>query len=202
MCRRVFDAVRRALTVDRERYEQYLHDRRTMPVIKTDGRLVLKSSTQKSLKHTCIEYCVEKREPLLNLPCLVVIMVLLFAMYPCIISETKLWMRTALIAVVLSTLVFCLCYKVHSETLLITAPIGLQMTTTYVTGYHKVFSLPWQNIADVLIVDVIQNQKVLYYLAIKTSQGGLVTLFQKCAPRLGFLEIMYRDVHRLLEKNK
>jgi len=76
------------------------------------------------------------------------------------------------------------------------------LTTTYITGHQRVFSLPWESIIDVLIVDIIHTQKVLYYLAIKTPQNGIVTLFQKSAPRLHFLEIIYKDIYRLLENNR
>lgn len=173
-----------------------------MNVVKSDDRLVLKSSTQESLKHMCLEYCVEKREPFSIIECSIVIISLLIAAYCCVISATVFCTRTALIILVLFTLVLRFSFKVRSETLLITAPIGLQLTTTYITGHQKVFSLPWQSIGDVLIIDVIHTQKVLYYLAIKTSQNGLVTLFQNSAPRLHFLEIMYRDVYKLLENNR
>lgn len=173
-----------------------------MKVVKSDSRLVLKSSTQESLKHLCLEYCVEKREPFSIIECIIITVSLLIAVYSCLYSATVLCTRTALIVLVLFTLVLRFSFKVRSETLLITAPIGLQLTTTYITGHQKVFSLPWQSIGHVLIVDVIHTQKVLYYLAIKTSQNGLVTLFQKSAPRLHFLEIMYRDVYKLLENNR
>lgn len=173
-----------------------------MNVVKSDNRLVLKSSTQESLKHSYVEYCVEKREPFSVVECTIVVTLLIIAVYSCLISATVLCMRTGLIVLILFMLVLHFCCKVHNETLLITAPIGLQLTTTYITGRQKVFSLPWQSIADVLIVDVIHTQKVLYYLAIKTSQNGLVTLFQKSAPRLHFLEIMYRDVYKLIENNR
>lgn len=178
------------------------HDYSIMKIVKTDDRLLLKSSTQESLKHSCIEYCVEKRESFSTTECVIVIMSLLIALYSYLVSVTVLCMKTGLIVLILFVLVLYFNNKVHSETLLIAAPIGLQLTTTYITGHQNVFSLPWQSIADVLIVDVIRTQRVLYYLAIKTSQNGLITLFQKSTPRLHFLEIMYRDVYRLLENNR
>jgi len=108
----------------------------------------------------------------------------------------------SIIVIVLFIFALRFSFKVSNESLLITAPIGLQLTTTYITGHQRVFSLPWESIIDVLIVDIIHTQKVLYYLAIKTPQNGIVTLFQKSAPRLHFLEIIYKDVYRLLENNK
>lgn len=173
-----------------------------MDVVKSDDKLLLKSSTKNHLKHLSIEYCVEKREQCSKVECLVVAMSLLMSVYSYLISATVICPKTGFTFLVVLLLTIRLCFKVRTESLLVTAPIGLQLTTTYVTGRQKVLSLPWQSIADVLIVDVIHSQKVLYYLAIKTSQNGLVTLFQKSSPRLHFLEIIYKDVYRLLENNK
>lgn len=172
-----------------------------MNVIMLDDQLVLKSSTQEQLKHSCIEYCVEKRQHFSRIECFIVILSLLIAIYLYIINVTILCLKTGFITLILFVLLLRISFKVKNESLLITAPIGLQLTTTYITGHQKVFSLPWESITDVLIVDVIHTQKVLYYLAVKTSQNGLVTLFQNSAPRLHFLEIIYKDIYKLLDKN-
>lgn len=163
---------------------------------------MLKSSTQEQLKHSCIEYCIEKREQFSNIECLFIILSLLIALYSYAISTTIICLKTGFNILVLLILLLQICSKVQNESLLIIAPIGLQLTITYITGHQRVFSLPWESITDVLIVDVIHTQKVLYYIAIKTSQNGLVTLFQRSAPRLYFLEIIYKDVYKLLKKNK
>lgn len=169
----------------------------------SDNRLVLKSSIQESLKHSCLEYSVEKREKCSNTECFIIVMSLLIAAYSYLVNSTVLCSKTVFItAIVLLIFGLRFSFKVCNESLLITAPIGLQLTTTYITGHQRVFSLPWQSIADVLIVDVIHTQKVLYYLAIKTPQNGIITLFQKSAPRLHFLEIIYKDVYKLLENNR
>lgn len=176
---------------------------KTMNVIKSDNQLVLKSSTQDQLKHSCVEYCVEIREQFTNVDRLVVAMSMLTVAYLYLVNGTvQTWLKLGLVSVLLSMLALRFFFKVRNESLLIIAPIGLQLTTTYMTGHQQVFSLPWHSITDILIVDVIHTQKVLYYLAIKTSQNGLVTLFQKSRPRLHFLEIIYKDVYRLLENNK
>lgn len=173
-----------------------------MNVIKFDNRLFLKSSIQESLKHSCVEYCVEKREKYSNTEYVIVVMTLIAA-YIYLVNSTGLCTKNVfIIAIVLSIYGLWFSFKVSNESLLIIAPIGLQLTTTYITGHQSVFSLPWQSITDVLIVDVIHTQKVLYYLAIKTPQNGIVTLFQESAPRLHFLEIIYKDVYKLLENNK
>ncbi|XP_060869433.1 phosphatidylinositol N-acetylglucosaminyltransferase subunit H-like [Metopolophium dirhodum] len=175
-----------------------------MNIIKSDNRLVLKSSIQDSLKHSCIEYCVEKREKCSYTECVIIAMSLLIAAYSYLVNSTVLCSKTVFIIAIIVLFIFGVrfSFKVCNESLLITAPIGLQLTTTYITGHQKVFSLPWQSITDVLIVDVIHTQKVLYYLAIKTPQNGIVTLFQKSSPRLHFLEIIYKDVYKLLENNR
>jgi len=163
---------------------------------------MLKSSTQETVKHSCIEYCVEKRDKFSNSELIVIAIALLISLYLYIISITVICLENAFIVIILIMIVLWFSFKVHNESLLITAPIGLQLTTTYITGHQRVFSLPWQSINDILIVDVIHIQKVLYYLAIKTPQNGLVILFQKSAPRLHFLEIIYKDVYKLLENNR
>lgn len=172
-----------------------------MNIIKFDNRLVLKSSTQESLKHSCVEYCIEKREQFSYTECVVVVLSLLTALYSYFIIAT--WCLTSgFIVLILFILLIRLSFKVRNESLLIAAPIGLQLTTTYITGHQRVYSLPWQCITDILIVDIIHTQKILYYLAIKTPKNGLVTLFQKTTPRLKFLEIIYKDVYRLIENNR
>jgi len=173
-----------------------------MNIIKSDHKFMLKSSTQETVKHSCIEYCVEKRDKFSNSELIVIAIVLLISLYFYIISITVICLENAFIVIILIMIVLWFSFKVHNESLLITAPIGLQLTTTYITGHQRVFSLPWQSINDILIVDVIHIQKVLYYLAIKTPQNGLVILFQKSAPRLHFLEIIYKDVYKLLENNR
>lgn len=173
-----------------------------MNTIKLDDRLILKSSTDKSFKHSCIEYCVEKREKCSNTELLVIAISLAIAVYLYLISASVMCLEMVFIFFVLFVLILRFSFKIHNESLLITAPIGLQMTTTYITGHQSVFTLPWQSITDILIVDGIQTQKVLYYLAIKTPQNRLVTLFQNSAPRLHFLEIIYKDVYKLLENSR
>lgn len=173
-----------------------------MNVIMSDNRLVLKTSIHESVKHSCIEYCIEKREKCSNTECIIIVISLLVTIYTYAINTAFECLKTGIIAIFLLLVILRFIYKVHSESLLIVAPIGLQLTTTYINGRQMVFSLPWQSITDILIVDVIHTQKVLYYLAIKTSQNGLVTLFQKSAPRLNFLEIIYRDIFKLMEIHK
>lgn len=173
-----------------------------MNIIKSDDRLVLKSSTHDSLKHSCIEYCVEKLVTFSNIEYFIIVISLLVAMYSYLISANLICLKTGFTVLIVFMLTLWFSFKVRNESLLLTAPIGLQLTTTYITGHQRVFTLPWQSISDVLIVDVIHTQKILYYLAIKTTQNGLVTLFQKSAPRLHFLEIIYKDVYKLLENNR
>lgn len=173
-----------------------------MNVIKSDNRLVLKSSTLEPLKHSCVEYSVEKRENFSIAERFIIVTSLLTALYSYLTNNSVICLETGFVSFVLLVLAIRLCFKVHNESLLITAPIGLQLITTYITGQQNVYSLPWQSITDVLIVDVIHTQKVLYYLAVKTPQNGLVILFQKSAPRLNFLEIIYKDVYKLLENNR
>ncbi|XP_025201846.1 phosphatidylinositol N-acetylglucosaminyltransferase subunit H-like [Melanaphis sacchari] len=174
-----------------------------MNVIKSDDKLVLKSSIQDPLKHSCIEYCVEKRKKCSNTEYFIIVMSILIAIYSYLSNSIVICPKNIfIIAIFLIIFALWFSFKVSNESLLITAPIGLQLTTTYITGHQRVFSLPWESIIDVLIVDIIHTQKVLYFLAIKTPQNGIVTLFQKSAPRIHFLEIIYKDVYRLLENNK
>ncbi|XP_050441294.1 phosphatidylinositol N-acetylglucosaminyltransferase subunit H-like [Adelges cooleyi] len=173
-----------------------------MNIIKVDNRIILKSSTHEPLKHSCIEYSVEKRKKMSNVEYIVIVIILFVVMYTILTGITLLCFNTVITLSISLLLSLRVCSKVHNESLLIAAPIGLQLTTTYITGRQMVFSLPWTCISDILIIDVIHTQQVLFYLAVKTYQNGLIILFQKSAPRLQFLEIIYKDVHKLLEHNR
>ncbi|KAL1139181.1 hypothetical protein AAG570_009240 [Ranatra chinensis] len=66
-------------------------------------------------------------------------------------------------------LAFDLLWAVKSETLLMTVPVGLQLTTTYVLGQESILFIPWDCLEDIIIIEVITGQQVLYYLAATLS---------------------------------
>lgn len=122
------------------------------------------------------------------------------------IENSKLCFVFSLVIVVLlgvKTMMF-----VEKETLLVIFPVGIQFTTTYAFGSEKVMFIPWSDIKDALIVEVITGQKVLYYLALSIikshasdnikSHEGLFTLFQNTRPRLNCLQEIYQVIHKML----
>ncbi|XP_050525226.1 phosphatidylinositol N-acetylglucosaminyltransferase subunit H-like [Daktulosphaira vitifoliae] len=173
-----------------------------MRIIKMDHQHILKSSIHESLKVSCVEYSVEKLKKIVNTDLFALFTTLTLTVYSIIINKTLISISFILYSSVLLLQLVRICCMIHSESLLITAPIGLQLTTTYVTGRQMVLSLPWNCIKDILIVDLIHRQQVLFYLAVQTSQNGLIILFQKSKPRLHILEIIYRDTHKLIENNR
>lgn len=167
-----------------------------------DQQNILKSSTYESFEVSCVEYSVEKLKKIVNTDLFALFTILALIVYSIMTSTTIINICTILYSLILILLLVRVCSKVHSESLLITAPIGLQLTTTYVTGRQMVLLLPWNCISDILIVDLIHRQQVLFYLAVQTTQNGLIVLFQKSKPRLHILEIIYRDAYKVIESNR
>ncbi|RZF40769.1 hypothetical protein LSTR_LSTR011286 [Laodelphax striatellus] len=97
-------------------------------------------------------------------------------------------------------------YEIVSETLLVAVPLGVQFITSYNFGQRNIMFLPWNSIRDVLIVEVITGQRVLFYLALiiesSNEESKLLMLFQNTKPRLSYLEEIYTPVQKLIETNR
>ncbi|KPJ18128.1 Phosphatidylinositol N-acetylglucosaminyltransferase subunit H [Papilio machaon] len=113
------------------------------------------------------------------------------------------------IIIVLSFLLFFwITYSVQSESIIVIPTVGIQSTTKYVFGQTDVF-VPWSNIDDIVINEVIKLNRVLYYLTLLVKSGTnqsnqhsdgikLMPLFKYTKPRLVMLEIIYSEFQTLL----
>lgn len=95
--------------------------------------------------------------------------------------------------------------KVKEESLLVMASLGLQFTTTFVTGRRASQFIDQQNIQDVVLSEGIMMHRVLYYLAVLLKDANeqlgisaIVPLFQNTFPRLSCLEEIYNGVQMCL----
>lgn len=105
-------------------------------------------------------------------------------------------------------LVFCLLvismliFTVKKETVLLVVPVAMQLTTTYLSGRQTVISIPWYQIGNLMILDVIVGQQVLCFLAVevkkKDSEFKHLILFRHTRPRLMYLEEIYKELQRIL----
>ncbi|GFU17648.1 phosphatidylinositol N-acetylglucosaminyltransferase subunit H [Nephila pilipes] len=98
-------------------------------------------------------------------------------------------------------LIFKLHRKVKQESLLVIASLGLQLTTTFVTGRKESQFILNQNIYDVVINEGIFMHRIIFYLAVLLRDikdplkiSNIVPLFQHTFPRLDCLERIYVGV--------
>ncbi|OWR49532.1 phosphatidylinositol N-acetylglucosaminyltransferase subunit H-like [Danaus plexippus] len=111
------------------------------------------------------------------------------------------------IVIVLSFLIFFwITHSVQSETLLVIPTVGIQSSVKYVYGQEDYF-VPWSSIDDVIINEVIQLNRVLYFLTLIVKSGSssndmdstkLIPLFKYTKPRLMMLETIYSELQVLL----
>lgn len=106
----------------------------------------------------------------------------------------------------LSLIVLCLLLvvklrrRVKEESLLVMRSLGLQTTTTFVTGRQESRFINSENIEDVVISEAISMHSVIFYLVIllhnvDSKVPSLVPLFQNTMPRLDALKMVYRGIH-------
>ncbi|XP_013135512.1 PREDICTED: phosphatidylinositol N-acetylglucosaminyltransferase subunit H-like [Papilio polytes] len=103
---------------------------------------------------------------------------------------------------------FWITHSVQSESIIVIPTVGIQSSIKFVFGREDVF-VPWSNIDDIVINEVIKLNCVLYYLTllVKTSPNQsnqdsygikLMPLFKYTKPRLVMLEIIYSEFQTLL----
>ncbi|XP_023236417.1 phosphatidylinositol N-acetylglucosaminyltransferase subunit H-like isoform X1 [Centruroides sculpturatus] len=113
---------------------------------------------------------------------------------------------TSLLGIILILLCVILIAKLHlkvkQESLLVITSIGLQFTTTFVTGRQNSKFIHQCHIKDVVINEGITMHRVIFYLAVllkDASQplgiGKILPLFQHTFPRLECLEQIYTGIH-------
>ncbi|KAJ4436608.1 hypothetical protein ANN_16642 [Periplaneta americana] len=75
-----------------------------------------------------------------------------------------------------------LLWTVKSESVLLIAPVGLQLTATYQSGHQTSRFIPWYFITDVIINEAINLHRVVYYLAVLVEQPYCATTTKKLIP--------------------
>lgn len=90
--------------------------------------------------------------------------------------------------------------RVKEESLLVMTSLGLQTTTTFVTGRQESRFINSENIDDIVISEAISMHSVIFCLAIllhnvDSKDPSLVPLFQNTLPRLDALKMVYRGIH-------
>nr|XP_018904023.1 PREDICTED: uncharacterized protein LOC109034994 [Bemisia tabaci] len=104
-----------------------------------------------------------------------------------------------------SFIIYSLLFSVSAETLIIAAPIGIQLMTSFKLRPDIVTFLPWKMVKEFLILEVFTCQKVVFVLALMKREEGkedkLEILFPGTKPRLQHLEKIYQVSRRIVEKN-
>lgn len=112
------------------------------------------------------------------------------------------------IMIVLSFLVFFwITHSVQSESILIIPTVGIQSSVKYVCGREDNW-IPWCDIDNVIINEVIKMNRVLYYLTLLIKPGHqsvkdceeikLIPLFKYTKPRLVMLQKIYVELQSFL----
>lgn len=159
----------------------------------------------------CREYTVSSLENSVNFK-VIFFVVISSCIIQCVIlnrDDSTNYSTYFLFSVLCLSLIYCLYYTVEKESLLIVVPLTLQMTTTYILGNQSTFSLPWSAIEDFMIMEVIMGQKVHYFLSLILSRevdgkcgDGHIILFKNIRPPLKCLEVVYRDVQKILDNSR
>ncbi|GBL86396.1 Phosphatidylinositol N-acetylglucosaminyltransferase subunit H [Araneus ventricosus] len=96
--------------------------------------------------------------------------------------------------------------KVKQESLLVIASLGLQLTTTFVTGRKESQFIFNQNIYDVVINEGMYMHRIIFYLAVllrdikePLKMSHIIPLFQHTFPRLDSLEKIFNGVQNSLQ---
>ncbi|GIX84362.1 phosphatidylinositol N-acetylglucosaminyltransferase subunit H [Caerostris darwini] len=122
-------------------------------------------------------------------------------------KETFNFKRWLIFMIIFSSLAFyCEFYnvlhlKVKQESLLVIASIGLQLTTTFVTGRKESQFIFNRNIYDVVINEGMYMHRIIFYLAVLLRDikdplkiSSIVPLFQHTFPRLDSLQKIYNGI--------
>lgn len=132
------------------------------------------------------------------------ILVIAFLLATCDVHNPN-WYMTVFLTVLIGRLIARLLWNVKSESVLFVAPVGLQLTTTYQSGYQTSHFIPWHFITDVIINEAITRYQVVYYLAVLAEQPHceratikLIPLFQYTRPRLACLQLIYQSIQKVL----
>ncbi|KPI92372.1 Phosphatidylinositol N-acetylglucosaminyltransferase subunit H [Papilio xuthus] len=171
--------------------------------------LSLKIETRTNTPNTKIfTISFKNKERKAHWPKLSLILAIIFNILSFVYVRISVNTLLVIIIVLLFLVFFWITYSVQSESIIVIPTVGIQSTTKYVFGRVDVF-VPWSNIDDIVINEVIKLNRVLYYLTLLVKSGPnqssqesdgikLMPLFKYTKPRLVLLEIIYSEFQTLL----
>lgn len=110
---------------------------------------------------------------------------------------------TGLLVLLILLLLVKLNFKVQKESLLVTASVGVQVTTIFASGRKKATFYDMSDIAGVVINEAVTMHKVVYYLTLllgrlPPTNLRLVPLLTHTWPSLSCLTCIHRHLNDLL----
>ncbi|XP_038206603.1 phosphatidylinositol N-acetylglucosaminyltransferase subunit H-like [Zerene cesonia] len=115
---------------------------------------------------------------------------------------------TLVIFIVIAFLIFFwVTHTVQEESVLVIPTVCVQSSVKFVVGREDNY-IPWSNIDDVIINEVVQMNRVLYFLTIlvKTNETEgnpkLMPMFKYTKPRLMMLQVIYNQIQALLLESR
>ncbi|KXJ77144.1 hypothetical protein RP20_CCG008234 [Aedes albopictus] len=168
---------------------------------KINARIVQKSPNVLNLS---IENVELNRERLLRLK-LAAAVLFLYALTILMVGSGKnvLWFHGAFV-ILLGLIAFSYTRIVRNENIVLVKDFALQYSTNFIGGSTKDVLIPIKHIHDVVINEAFQNLKVVFILTVLTK-GNLfksrpaITLLNHLNPRVDCLEMIYNEVHTILD---
>ncbi|KAK9499181.1 hypothetical protein O3M35_003680 [Rhynocoris fuscipes] len=123
-------------------------------------------------------------------------------------SSNVYWLSTLYLILALLFVLFAILtvlFSVKHERVILVVPIAMQLKTTYLSGRETISSIPWHLLGNLMILDIIVGQQVLFFLAVEvkiSNSSKHVILFRHTKPRLKYLERIYRDFQEILDVNR
>ncbi|XP_065088755.1 uncharacterized protein PIG-H [Ochlerotatus camptorhynchus] len=168
---------------------------------KINARIIQKSPNVLNLSIDNIEL---NRERLLRLKLAAAVLFLYaFAILVAGNGRTVLWLHGSF-GIVLLIVGFSYTRIVKNENLVLVKDFALQYSTNFIGGSTKNVLIPIKHIHDVVINEAFHNLKVVYILTVLTK-GNLfkhrpaITLLNQLNPRVDCLEMIYNELHTILD---
>ncbi|XP_045502627.1 uncharacterized protein LOC123699668 [Colias croceus] len=124
-------------------------------------------------------------------------------------SYVRISLTTSLVIfIVIAFLIFFwVTHTVKEESVLVIPTVCIQSSVKFVVGSEDNY-IPWSNIDDIIINEVVKMNRVLFFLTIlvKTNEGEggtkLLPLFKYTKPRLMMLQVIYNQMQTLLLESR
>lgn len=110
-------------------------------------------------------------------------------------------------------IILCIClllkltFKVHKESLLVVASVGVQLTTTFASGRQTAMFYDIADVSSIVINEAVTMHRVIYYLSLLLGHSPavsqrLVPLFTHSWPSLRCLVFIHQQVTQLLSDRR